>query len=54
MRVDTASQVSPQLALDVARHTSFVSGASFGQKGLEVTRDQPVKRSRLWSALFVV
>jgi hypothetical protein len=53
VRVDAASQVGAQLAFDVARHTAVVRGAGLGQKRLEVSRDQPVKRSRLRSPLFV-
>jgi hypothetical protein len=54
MRVDAASQVGAQLALNVARCPAFMSGASLREKGLEVTRDQAVERCRLRSALFVV
>ncbi len=53
VRVDATSQVGAQLAFDVARHTALVSGAGLGQKRLEVSRDQPVKRSRPRSPLFV-
>jgi hypothetical protein len=54
VRVDAASEVGTQLALDVARHTAVVRGAGLGQKRLEVSRDQPVERSRLRATLFVV
>ena len=53
VRVDAASKVGAQLAFDVARYTAVVRGASLGQKRLEVSRDQPVKWSRLRAALFV-
>ena len=53
MRVDATSQAGAQLAFDVARPTAFVSSAGLGQKRLEVSRDQPVKRSRLRWALFI-
>ncbi len=53
MRVDATSQVGAQLAFDLARYTALVSGAGLGQKRLEVSRDQPVKRSRLRSPPFV-
>jgi hypothetical protein len=52
-RVDAASEVGAQLAFDVARYTVVVRGASLGQKRLEVSRDQPVKWSRLRAALLV-
>jgi hypothetical protein len=54
MRVDAASQVGAQLAFDVARHTAIMNDPGLGQKRLEVSRNQPVKRSRLRPALLVV